>query len=751
MLELLARWVVRARLGVVVAYGVLIPLAAWFGAGVLSDLQPGGFRDPNAESTLVADASRRFVAGDLVVLYSLRPDSAAGTVDDIEAYSALIEALTRVERDAAVEKVVSFASHGAPWLLSKDRRSTVALVTLRGPDVEKVTSMRRIKPLFQASGFDVRFTGYAPVFDGITGTVERDLRIAELIALPLTLVLLLLLFRSAVSAALPVLLGGTAIAFSLAILRALHTVSEVTIFAANVATILGLGLAIDYSLFVLMRFREELPRVGVEGAVLRAMATAGRAVAFSGLTVAVSLCGLFLFPHGVLRSVAVGGVAVTLATVVLAVTLLPALLALLGERVTAGAVPFGLRLPEETSGLVTTLPVMSEENERALWPTIARAVMRRPIVVVVTVVSLMLAAAMPFLRIAPAIADARALPAGDEARVVQETVERDFVAHLTTPHEVLVTLDEGRWDESRVAALADYSGRLARVPGVSMVNGPLTLNPNSEVAARLLLDEGETARSIRSLVLDDQGARLSVISRFVVDSPDALTQVEALRAVAPPPGMGVKVGGQSAWVLDVRSALTAYTPKMVLFIAAAMSVVLFFVFGSVVLPLKAIVMNLLSLTASFGAIVWIFQDGRLTSLLAYEPLGSTEASVPVLMFAIVFGLSMDYEVLLLSRVREEYLATGDNDVAVARGLARTGRLITSAALLLVVVVMCFASSRLVLIKTLSVGMAVAIFLDATIVRTLLVPATMKLLGHWNWWAPVWLTRRTDLSARAPAP
>lgn len=734
MLALLARWVLRAKVGVVVAYAVLVPLAALYGMGVLEELQPGGFRDPEAESTQVADASRRFLAGDLVVLYSLPAGSKAGTVDDIEAFTSLVTALSRAEADPAVEKIVSFPTSGVPWLLSEDRTRTVALVTLQGPDLDKVAAARRLKPVFAAEGFEVMFGGYAPVFEGITSTVEHDLRTAELVALPLTMLLLLVLFRSVVSAALPVVIGGVAIALSLAILRALHAVSDVTIFAANVATILGLGLSIDYSLFVLMRFREELPRVGERRAVVRAMATAGRAVAFSGVTVAVSLCGLFLFPHGMLRSIAVGGIAVTVATVLLAVTLLPALLALLGARVTAFPIPFGLRLPEEASPLQSRVPSPAG-LEPGLWPAIARGVMKRPLLCILGVVAAMLACAAPFLRLAPSIADARALPAGHEARVTQEIIGRDFTAQIMTPHDVLVTLEEGRWDAARLGDLAAFAASLRAIPGVAMVNGPHAIDPDPARAAALLLDDGAAARSVRSVVLDDTSARLAVVSTFAVDDARALAQVELLRALPPPPGMRVQVGGQGAWVVDVRTALARYTPRMVAFIAVAMCLVLFLVFGSLVLPLKAIAMNLLSLTASFGAIVWVFQDGRFTRFLAYEPLGTTEASVPVLTFAIVFGLSMDYEVLLLSRVREEYLATGDNDVAVARGLARTGRLITSAALLLVAVVMCFAMSRLVLIKTLAVGIAVAVFLDATVVRTLLVPATMKLLGDWNWWAP----------------
>ncbi len=734
---------IRAKVAVVASFALFVPLAAWYGAGVLEELQPGGFRDPNAESSIVADITRRFVAGDLVVVYSLNASSDGTTVDDIEPYTALVTALTLAESDKSVERVVSFVSTGAPWLVSRDRTRSVALVTLKGDDPAKVAAAERLRPVFAAEGFDVLFGGYAPVFAGITSTVERDLRRAELYALPLTLLLLLLLFRSVVSAAIPVILGGVAIALSLAILRALHNVSDVTIFAANVATILGLGLSIDYSLFVLMRFREELPRVGERRAIVRAMATAGRAVAFSGTTVAVSLCGLFLFPHGVLRSVAVGGIAVTLATVVLALTLLPALLALVGKRIDALRIPFGMPLPDERA-----LDDPSGEHERDderkdLWHRIARAAMRIPLITATAVVLVLLVCAVPFLRLAPSIADARSLPRGDEARVAQEIIDREFRANLATPHDVVVQLAEpgATWTVEKLVELVTFSHRLEAIPGVTSVTGPLSLSPGDPTrAATLMLADTDASRSVRALFLDDTTARFAVVSEHRVDDPRALEQVDLLRRAQAPPGMRALVGGQAAWVVDVRHALRQYTPAMVAFIAAAMTLVLFLVFGSVVLPLKAIAMNMLSLTASFGAIVWVFQDGRFTSLFDFEPLGTTESSVPVLMFAIVFGLSMDYEVLLLSRVREEYLATGDNDRAVARGLARTGRLITSAALLLVVVVLCFATSRLVLIKTLAVGIAVAVFLDATIVRSLLVPATMRLLGDWNWWAPAPLAR-----------
>lgn len=718
------------------AFAVLVPVAALFGAGVLRELQPGGFRDPEAESSIVADMTRRFVAGDLVVLYSLQPGNSAGTVDDIEGFAALAEALTRAEADPDVARVVSFVSTGAPWLVSRDRTRTVALVTLKGNDVAKVAAAARLRPAFAAAGFDVQFGGYTPVFQGITSTVEHDLRRAELYALPLTLLLLLLLFRSVVSAAIPVILGGCAIAFSLAILRALHTVSDVTIFAANVATILGLGLAIDYSLFVLMRFREELPKVGERRAIVRAMATAGRAVAFSGTTVAVSLCGLFVFPHGVLRSVAIGGIAVTLATVLLALTLLPALLALIGKHIDALRIPFGLPLPHERAN-ATVPPREPDAEERAdPWHRLAGLVMRFPIITGVAVVTLLVVLAAPFVRLAPSIADARSLPRGDEARTAQEIIDREFQPHLTTPHDVVVVLEQGAWTHARLLELDGFSKRMQAIPGVAMVTGPLSVLPGDPArAATLLLANDDSSRAVRALFLDGDTARFAVLSQFAVDDARALEQVELLRRALPPPGTRALVGGQAAWVVDVRHALRVHTPAMVAFIAVAMTLVLFLVFGSLVLPLKAIAMNLLSLTASFGAIVWVFQEGRLTSLFHFEPLGTTESSVPVLMFAIVFGLSMDYEVLLLSRIREEYLVTGDNNRAVARGLARTGRLITSAALLLVVVVLCFATSRLVLIKTLAIGIAVAVFLDATVVRSLLVPATMCLLGDWNWWAP----------------
>ena len=731
MLQGLARLAIRYRIAVIAVALALYPTAVWIGSDVFEVLRPGGFDDPTSESQVArVRLEKELMTGgvDLVALYRAQE----GTVEDVEAWGRVLAALARVEKDPQVQSVVSYYTTGAPWLVSKDKSRTFVVIGLSGDDVAKAEAAERLKPMLRAEGMDTTFGGYTQVFRAVNATIEEDLTRAEMIAFPITAVLLVIIFRSIVSALLPLLLGGLSIVLALATLRILAMITETSVFAANVVTVLGLGLAIDYSLFILNRYREEAPKRGVGWALVKSVTTTGRAVAFSGLTVAASLLGLFAFPHMVLRSIAVGGIAVTLTAVVLALTALPALIAVLGPRVDALRVPL---LP----------PPADDDDEKSFWHRVAYGVMRRPFIVSAGVVALLLLLGAPFLRFNPSLAEARTLPKSAEARRVLEDLEAHFTPHQTTSHDVVLTMQRAD-DPAELAAVRAFVQRLARIEGFARVDSVFTSMPglSPDEATQLALVPRErrdpSLSPLVDLFLRGRTMRVSLVSVHDPSSAEALAQVAALRAAAPPPGVDVVVGGQSAWLADLRASLQARTPIMVIGIGVVMFVVLFLVFGSVILPLKAIAMNLLSLTASFGAIVWVFQDGRFESLLGYQSLGTSDVSLPVLMFAIVFGLSMDYEVLLLSRVREEYVRTGDNSLSVARGLARTGRLITSAAALMVVVFSAFASSEVMLLKTLAFGMALAIALDATVVRSLLVPATMRLLGDLNWWAPAPLMR-----------
>ena len=524
------------------------------------------------------------------------------------------------------------------------------------------------------------------------------------------MVLLVVIFGSVAAASLPLAIGVTAILGAFTALRAFTLVTDVSVFSINVITILGLGLAIDYGLFMVSRFREELAHgLSTEDAVVRTMATAGRTVAISGLTVAISLAGLLIFPQVFLRSMGFGGMAAVLVAMVAALTLLPALLAVLGPRVDALSVR---RLPWRR-GRPARPPV---EAGHGAWARIARSVMRRPVLYAVSIVALLLVLGLPFLRVAFGGVDARVLPAGTESRVVAETVDRDFSRNAASPIEAVVTLPAPADSTAGRAALGSWVASARTVPGVTSAE----VTGTAATTARVSL--GYDADPI---------------------SAEARELVQRVRDLPAPPGGAVLVGGQTAELVDLLDSVGGLLPWMGLIVVGTTFVLLFLAFGSVVVPVKAVVMNVLSLSASFGAIVWIFQDGNLSGLLDFTPTGTLEATQPILVLAIVFGLSMDYEVFLMSRIKEQYDLTGDNTEAVATGLQRTGRIITSAALLLIVVIGAFSLSGITFIKLIGVAMIIAILLDASVVRVLLVPATMRLLGRANWWAPAPLRRWHD--------
>jgi pSer/pThr/pTyr-binding forkhead associated (FHA) protein len=444
---------------------------------------------------------------------------------------------------------------------------------------------------------------------------------------------------------------------------------------------------------------------------------------------AASLVGLFVFPQIFLRSMAIGGIAVTVVAVTLATTILPALLGVLGPRIESLKLPFlGGSSEADSSG-------------SGFWHTVALNVMKRPVLIAVLVVSFLLVLGSPFLRFNPSKQDARALAANVESRAVNDILDSEFLPHETTPHFVVLKSESAAITPDRISDLYDYVQWLEVTPGLSRVDSVFSLVPGltREQYMSLFTDPAATGNPQlafgMSLFLNGDTARVSAVSDYNIDDGAGQAQVKEIRAVAPPAHTRALVGGNAADLFDTKQSIKARLPLTLGFIGLATFVVLFLVFGSVTLPFKAMIMNLLSLTASFGAIVFIFQDGRFEGLLHYTSLGTIDVTLPLLMFAIVFGLSMDYEVLMLSRVREEYLRTGDNTLAVARGLEKTGGLITSAAALLVVVISAFATSNIALMKGLGVGMALAIAIDATVVRALLVPATMRLMGHWNWWAP----------------
>ena len=702
MFDRLGHVTFRHRRAVLVLAGLFLAVGAVWGTGVFGSMISSGFETPGSESARALARTEATVGRggpDVVVLYR---DSGRKVSDP--AFRAAVEAhLAGLPRDLVASTTTYWtAGPAAPRFVSDDGRATYAAVQLRGDDEDALmTAYRDLEPALRDAppGLAVRVGGNEAIASDITTRVSEDIGRAEQISMPVVLVLLVVIFGGLTAASLPLAVGGLAILGAFTMLRLLSLATDVSIFAVNIVTMLGLGLAIDYALFVVSRFREEIRAgKGTETALRATMATAGRTVAFSGLTVAIALASLLFFPQVFLRSMGFGGMAAVLVAMVGALTVLPALLAVLGPRVDSLRIPF-LRHRAARS---------TADGGHGAWYRVAHSVMRRPVVYVAVIVPLLLLAGLPFLRVQFGGVDQRALPAGTESRVVTETLLRDFPGGGTTAIDPVVTFADGRVGPADQRALLAYVDRLAQLPGV---------------------------RSADVTAVEDGTALVAVRHGYEGISAQARDLVGEIRDVPGPPGAEVLVGGRAADLRDLLASLGGTLPWMGLFVVGVTLVLLFLAFGSVVLPLKAVLMNVLSLSASFGALVWVFQDGHLASTLGFTSTGAIEATQPILMLAMAFGLSMDYEVFLLSRVREQWDRTGDNRLAVATGLQRTGRIITSAALLLVVVIGAFSTSGIVFIKMIGVGMVIAILVDATVVRALLVPATMRLLGRWNWWAP----------------
>jgi trehalose monomycolate/heme transporter len=697
MFESWGRVVYRRRRLVLVLALIVVAFAAAWGTGVFGRLQSsGGFTPPDSQSqqaSNVAQAAFGRDAGDVVVLYS-SPDQAVRSPGFRAAVTGTLAALPHSQ----VLSYETYWSTRSPQFISTSGRETYAVLELAGPtDDARQASYNAIKNELGAPGLRTQVGGPVPTYEAISKEVTSDIGRAEGFSLPALLIVMLVIFGSLAAASLPLAIGGIAILGSFTALRLLTLATPVSIYSINITTILGLGLAIDYGLFMVSRFREELHRQATTAdAVARTVATAGRTVAVSGITVALALASLMLFPETFLRSMGYGGVATVLVDMIAALTILPALLAVLGPRVNALRIRRTVRRPPVAEG-------------QGAWYRLASSVMRRPVLYAVPIVIVLLALGSPFLRVTWGGTDATVLPAGAPARVVTEALNRDFPDNPTAPIESVVQFGGPvAGSPARGAQLAAYVGRLDRVAGVT----------------------GAQVTGVRGDV-----ARVDMRYGPAPYSPQARAIVEQVRDVPPPAGAQAYVGGQTAQLVDELSSLGQTLPWMGLVVAASTFVLLFLAFGSVVLPVKAIVMNVLSLTAMYGVVVWIFQEGHLSGLLQFTANGTIEPTMPILMFAIMFGLSMDYEVFLLSRIRERYDVTGDNTVAVASGLQRTGGLITSLALLLIIVVGAFSASGITFIKLLGVGMIVALIVDASVVRVLLVPAVMRLLGPANWWAP----------------
>lgn len=654
-----------------------------------------------------------------------------------------LEPLTHDERVLAVVEPQSAPAPMMARMVSTRANAAFALVSLAGDFKAARAAYEGVHAKVRSDRLAIAFTGQVAYMHDLDATLARDLLIAEIVSLPLALIVLVLVFRSAVAAALPVGVGALAVLCGIAIVVALAHVTDLAQYTLNICSLIGLGVAIDYSLFTVSRYREELAAGhAFPEALARTMSHAGRVVGFSGLAVATGLAGLFFFHGSFLFAMGVGGSIVVALAVVFALTFLPALLAVLGPRIHAGRVP----IPDGGFAPGT-------------WHRMAAWVMRRPVLVLVPTLAVLLALGAPFMHLRLAAADVRVLPPHVEARTAWDRLQTDFPDETASHAEVVVRFPSApALDESRIRALFDLSRRMAKIPGVTKVESivdrerlPGDDEPEDPEAAKedlvsTLLEPSELAAPLveigKKLTVGERAVLMRVTLEGTPESETARAAVRAIRSERRVADGELVVGGQTATDIDTTAFVLERAPRAVAFVVVVTFLVLLVLLESVLLPIKAVLMNAVSLAGSFGALVYIFQDGHFIS----GPGGPLEPALPVLLFCTLFGLSMDYEVLMLSRMKETWEKTGDNGLAVAEGLEKTAGLITSAAAIMVTVFGAFAFASVVVVKAVGVGMALAVALDATLVRVLLVPSTMRLLGDLNWWAPSFLKRRRSSSA-----
>jgi uncharacterized membrane protein YdfJ with MMPL/SSD domain len=693
MFDALAR-LADGRGKLVVGLAILFFLVAGaVGGGVADKLDPYGADDPGTETVKASEQLQKAGHRDTSVVVLID-----GRVDAARTAQRVRRIQSELERDGEVESVGGFAATRQRDFVAKDGQAQYLAVALKPTDDKRLQAAAETIADDLAGEPGVRVGGPALAQAQVNDQVESDLKRAELLAFPLLFLLSLLFFRSLVAAALPLLVGGLAIVGTFLTLSLASEVGSVSIFALNLTTGLGLGLAIDYSLFVVSRYREEIAKDGPGlPAMRRTMATAGRTVLFSSLTVAAALASLLVFPQRFLYSMGLGGASVALLAAAVSLIVLPAILALLGNRVNAAAPKFLQRRAEADA----------RPDSDGFWYRLSRLVQRFPGRIAIAATVLMLTLGIPFWSIQFTSVDAQVLPQERTARQVDNVLRADFPPFRDTPIDVLVS----GADRTEVAAVR---AQIARLDGI--------------------------ARSFPPAELANGSTLLQAISSAPHISQASQETVRQIRDIQPPPGATIQVTGATADFVDFQSSLVSHLPIAVAIVVIATLAILFLMTGSVVLPIKALLMNVLNLSAVFGILVFVFQDGRLERLLAYTSQGGLEQTMPVLLFALAFGLSTDYAVFLLSRIKEARDGGASDSDSVAIGLERTGRIVTAAALLFAIAIGAFATSQIIFIKQNGLGTALAVLLDATIIRALLVPSLMELLGKWNWWAPKSLRR-----------
>lgn len=795
MLNRLGSWIVRRKWLVIVFGLVAMAGAGIVGAGSISQMSLSRFEVPGSESDRAGQVlAEKFGTGNtnLVLLVTAK----SGTVDSPEVREAGLKLTEELAAQPSVGEAASYWSRdNTPTLRSEDGKQALIQAYMPGDPTAVRETLAELSPAFTREDdlIKVEVGGQDEIFRQVGEFARQDFVRAELIILPAVFLMLLLLYRRFRASLLTMGVGLFSMVGTLAGLAGAMLFAEISTFALNLTLVMGLGLGIDYSLFMIARFREELAagRAPQEAAA-RTVATAGRTVIFSGVTVAASTSVLFVFPFPFLQSFAYTGILVVASGIIGAVVILPAFLSVLGPRMarrkrgsgprdaaasgaggragkatgagagmgknagaegrteknteaaaTATALPTATEtavptttataVPTATASEVptatATAAVTAAPTDRGLWYRFAKTVMRRPVLFGGAALLLLLALGSPITGLRFGLPDDRSLPADASSRIVQEQKRAGFPAEETDAIQIVAgeLPDPG----SRLDDIGRYAAALSAVPGIAQVDSLAGSYANGE---RVL----EPTESHDRFVADGGGTWLSVVPLAASLDADAPKLLGDVRAVDPP--FDVLIGGYPADLTDFREALLSRIPLAAGLILAITFVILFLMTGSLLLPLKATVLNVLSLSIMFGALVWVFQDGNLSGLLNFTSTGTIEPSIPILMFCIAYGLSMDYEVFILSRIKEEYDRTGDMEEAVAGGIQKSGPLVTAAALILAFTFAAYATGDVVFLKMLGVGMTLAVLVDATLIRGVLVPAFMKLAGRANWWAPPALRR-----------
>lgn len=675
-------------------------IAVIVGGPLTGNLTSAGFEDPDAEFVAARDSLQAATGVNpnpgIIALVQPGADVTAG-----EGRAAVEEAAATIAADPDVAQVVSVLNAGEAGaaLVSDDGTASYMAVFL-APISDDAAEDAAVRIRDSLEGQPVMLGGAVVVGEEVGTIIGEDLARAEMLAFPLIFLLSLWVFRGVVAALLPSLMGALVIFGAFLAIGLTNEVTTLSVYALNLAIGLSLGLAIDYSLLIISRYREEMAAhgPGLE-ALTRTLRTAGKSVLFSAVTVAAALAGLMVFPQRFLFSMGIAGVLVALVAAAVALIVLPAVLALLGTRLNALA-PKSWRQRSETA---------DQAIDSGFWYRLSRAVMRRPGPVAAVTTILLLVIAMPAFGINFTSVDASVLPTSAQARQVADTIAADFPEDRSQPNFLAIQAPDS---PEAGEALAAYADDLEALPGVQLVTPPA--------------------------VVGDGTWRIDVFATEAGLSQVGQDLVGDIRSTPAP--YPVEVGGLAASFVDQKSSLGAHLPWAILVVASTTIIALFVMTGSVVLPVKAVIMNILTLASTLGILVWVFQDGRLEGLLNYDSVGALDLTQPILLGAMAFGLSTDYAVFLLSRIKEAHDAGAETKEAVAIGLQRTGRIVTAAALLFAIAIGAFATSQITLIKELGVGTAVAVLIDATIIRALLVPSLMALFGKWNWWAPAPLRR-----------